>query len=339
MSTDRNSSDILTAKEVESIVQWGARLPAEMRIDLLPARGDGLTAEIAEFANTLAMLVPRVKIRRDEEADSARPGLRLVPNLVFHAAPRGTELPVFLDAAAMVAAQAAPSLSDDQRQVIEAIDVPAQLELYVSAHCPFCPVMTRRLIDLALASEQLLVAVIDAGLFAEEARSREIRSVPTLVLDDGLRWTGDAGLDEILPALGTRDPALLGPSVFRRMLDGGAAAELAAMMAGAGRIFPAFVDLLVHERWSVRLGAMVTAETLAEEAPAVAADLAPELMARYRSRSVAVRGDVLQVLGMVGGPELIDAVEAMTRDEAHADLREAADEAIASLREKLSSRT
>jgi hypothetical protein len=264
--------------------------------------------------------------------------LRLAPNLVFHGAPRGTELPVFLEAAALVAAQTAPPLSEDQRRVIEGIDVPAQLELYVSPHCSFCPLMTRRLVTLALASEQLMAAVIDAGTFSAEAQAREIRSVPTMVLDDGLRWTGEASLDEILPALGARDPAHLGPAVFRRMLESGAAFELAAMMARAGRIFPAFVELLMHVRWSVRLGAMVAVETLADEAPAVAAALAPELMARYGFQGVAVRGDLLQVLGTVGGPELADAVEAMTREETHADVREAAAEAVASLRQKSAAR-
>lgn len=338
MSTDRKPSDFFTLKESESIVQWSARLPAEVRIDLLPAGGEGPLAEMTAFTEALAALAPGVKIRRDDEADAARPGLRLATNLVFHAAPRGTELPVFLEAAASVAAQALPPLSDEQRRMIDAIDVPAQLELYISPHCPFCPLMTRRLVDLALAAEHLMVAVIDAGMFVAEAQSREIRSVPTLVLDDGLRWTGEAGLDEILPALGMRDPARLGPAVFRRMLESGAAFDLAAMMARAGLVFPAFVDLLVHERWSVRLGAMVAAEALADEAPQVAATLAPELMARYGAQGVAVRGDLLQVLGMVGTPDLADAVEAMTREETHADVREAAEEAIASLGEKSNAR-
>jgi glutaredoxin len=334
MSTTDKSSDFFTVKESETIGRWGDRLETEVRIDLLPSGGQGPLAEMTAFTEALAALVPGVVIRRDDETDATRPGLRLAPNLVFHAAPRGTELPVFLDAAALVAGRAAPSFSDDQRRVIEAIDVPAQLELYVSPHCPFCPVMTRRMVDLALASAQLMVAVIDAGMFGEEAQSREIRSVPTLVLDDGLRWTGEAGLDEILPALGTRDPARLGPAVFRRMLESGAAFDLAAMMARAGHVFPAFVDLLVHERWSVRLGAMVAAETLADASPTVAATLAPELMARYGAQGIAVRGDLLQVLGMVGTRELADAVEAMAREETHADVREAAEEAVASLREK-----
>ncbi|MEE4609284.1 MAG: thioredoxin family protein [Desulfobacteraceae bacterium] len=313
-------------------------MTGDVRIDLLPAGGEEPLVEMTAFTEALAALTPGLKIRRDDEADAARPGLRLAPNLVFHAAPRGTELPVFLETAALVAAKAAPALSEDQRRVIEGIDVPAQLELYVSPHCPFCPLMTRRLVTLALASGQLMVAVIDAGTFPAEAQAREIRSVPTLVLDDGLRWTGEASLDEILPALGARDPARLGAAVFQRMLESGAAFDLAAMMARAGRIFPAFVDLLMHVRWSVRLGAMVAAETLADEAPTVAAALAPGLMARYGAQGVAVRGDLLQVLGMVGGPELADAVEAMTREETHADVCEAAAEAVASLRQKSAAR-
>ena len=221
MSTDRNSSELFTDKEAEILWHWGAHLKGEVHIDLLPAGGDGPLAEMVAFTEALRKLAPGVKVRRDEEADAPRPGLRLAPNLVFHGAPRGTELPVFLEAAALVAAQTAPPLSEDQRRVIEGIDVPAQLELYVSPHCSFCPLMTRRLVTLALASEQLMAAVIDAGTFSAEAQAREVRSVPTLVLDDGLRWTGEASLDEILPALGARDPAHLGPAALdRRGLPG-----------------------------------------------------------------------------------------------------------------------
>lgn len=338
MTSDAKPSDFFTAKESTAIVQWRAGLTGALRIDLLPGGGQQPLAEMTAFAEALAALAPGLKIRRDDEADTARPGLRLAPNLVFHAAPRGTELPVFLETAALVAAKTAPALSEDQRRVIEAIGAPAQLELYVSPHCPFCPLMTRRLVTLALASERLMVAVIDAGAFAAETQALEIRSVPTLVLDDGLRWTGEASLDDILPALGSRDPALLGPAVLRHMLESGAAVDLAAMMVRAGRVFPAFVDLLLHVRWSVRLGAMVAAETLADEAPSLAATLAPELMARYGAQGVAVRGDLLQVLGMVGRPELADAVEAMARGETHADVREAAAEAVASLRQKPAAR-
>ncbi|MDY0310579.1 MAG: thioredoxin family protein [Desulfobacterales bacterium] len=338
MPIENKASGFFSDKESETIGQWATQLQGEVRIDLLPAGGGGALAEITAFGEALEGLVPGIKVRRDEEADVARPGLRLAPNLVFYAAPRGTELPVFLETITRLAAHAVPPFSSDQRRLIQAVDVPAQLELYVSPHCPFCPVMTRRLVDLALASTQLMVAVIDAGMFAAEAQSREIRSVPTLVLDDGLRWTGEAGLDEILPALGTRDPARLGPAVFRRMLESGAAFELAAMMARAGGVFPGFIDLLLHERWSVRLGAMVAAESLADEAPAVAATLAPVLMARYGEQGVAVRGDLLQVIGMVGTPELADAVAVMTRQETHADVCEAAEEAVAALKEKSTGR-
>jgi hypothetical protein len=70
----------------------------------------------------------------------------------------------------------------------------------------------------------------------------------------------------------------------------------------------------------------------------VAETLAPVLMARYGAQGVAVRGDLLQVIGMVGTAELADAVALMTRQETHADVREAAEEAVATLREKSSAR-
>ena len=38
------------------------------------------------------------------------------------------------------------------------------------------------------------------------------------------------------------------------LLGDGRADLLARMMMGEGKIFPAFMDMLVHEKWPVRLG-------------------------------------------------------------------------------------
>ncbi len=334
MQTENANLDTLGAANADRIRRWGGGLKVDIRLDLLRVAGHPAMAAVEDFATALAALAPRVKIRRNSDADWLRPGLRIASNLTFYAAPLGTELPVFLDVLTMSAEKTAPNLSDDQLRRIEEIGAPAQLDLYISPHCPFCPIMVGRLAGLALAAPRLVLAVIDAGLFSDAARDRDIRSVPTLILDDGLRWTGDAGIDEILPAVTARDPASLGAAVFERMLESGAAGDLSAMMVAAGGVFPAFVDLLVHDRWSVRLGAMVTLETLAEEAPELAATLVPQLLARYDAQGVAVRGDMLQMLSVVGNETMVGAIESLTRDETHVDIREAAAEAIESLREK-----
>ena len=160
---------------------------------------------------------------------------------------------------------------------------------------------------------------------------QNIQSVPTLILDGGLRWTGAVGLEDLLPALEDRDPARLPPASLERMLDSGGAGELAEMMVAAGRIFPALVDLLVHPSFSVRLGAMVTMETLAELNADLALGFAGPLAARCGGHPANVRGDVLQVLGMVGGAETVRQIAALTEGETDPEVLAAAEEAVAEI--------
>jgi hypothetical protein len=72
----------------------------------------------------------------------------------------------------------------------------------------------------------------------------------------------DAG--ELVTMMLDRDPTSLGADALRGMIEDGNAEGVARMMAERGQIFTSFVDLLIHPRWSVRLGAMVSFESLVE---------------------------------------------------------------------------
>ena len=334
MTISDHTNDLIPPRDAATIRRRTAGLQNRLRIELVRVPGHPALADIQRFAETLAALAPVLRLRRDTDAQARRPGLRLLANLIFHAAPAGSALAAFLDALEL-AANAVPSpLSSAQAKAIEQIAAPAQLDLFVGAHCPFCPAIITRMAALAVAAPQIRLAVIDAERFADESRDQGIRSVPTLILDQGLRWTGSVDIDALLPAIIQRDPARLSPDILEQMLQSGAAADLAAMMVDAGRLFPAIVDLLCHPLWSVRLGAMVTMETVAEQAPALAAQAAPALLARYRRQEPSVRGDMLHVLGMVGGIDLAVQIESLAAGEPDAEVREAVVEALAVIRER-----
>ena len=116
---------------------------------------------------------------------------------------------------------------------------------------------------MADAIPHLRLTVIDAMLMADQAADQGIRSVPTVMLDERIRWTGSIDMDEIIQQCTQRDPVLLSTASLRQIIESGDAARVAGMMADHGRIFPAIIELLTDERWSIRLGAMVTAEYLA----------------------------------------------------------------------------
>jgi len=297
------------------------------RVRLLETR-DGRSAEMAEFCKRLAALVPQVALTR-EEGDGNEHPLILLPNGVrYQGIPRGNEMSPFLQA---LAGQL-PPLSDRLRTRLEAaVHAPAELDLFVTPQCTFCPGVVRRVMPLALASRRIRLTVVDAFQFPEIAKHRGVQAVPTLLLDGQFRWTGDVPLEEVVDLLSTRDPASMGPAALEMLLKEGAARHLARMMADRHRVFPALIELLCHEQWPVRLGAMVAIEELNALAPDLGREAIDTLWDRFESVSDAVKGDILFLCGEIGGPQIAASIRAVLRGGASEEVREAAEEALAKL--------
>ena len=80
-----------------------------------------------------------------------------------------------------------------------------------------------------------------------------------------MRWSGSVELPDIVRLIAHRKPQELSTASLVNMVENGEAPRIARMMVDAGTLFPAFFELLVHEKWPVRLGAMVAMESLAAE--------------------------------------------------------------------------
>lgn len=95
-----------------------------------------------------------------------------------------------------------------------------------------------------------------------------------------------------------------------------------------GMIFPAFYDLITHEKWSVRLGAMVAMEEIIEEDRPLAAQCVGPLWERFPALDQQAQGDVVYILGEAGGRDIIRALETVLSGPYNAETREAAREAL-----------
>jgi hypothetical protein len=101
------------------------------------------------------------------------------------------------------------------------------------------------------------------------------------------------------------------------------------MMLERGEIFPAFTDLVTHPEWSVRLGAVVVVEEMAEKNPRLAGSVLPPLWERFSTVDTTVKGDILYLTGLAGSPEEWgERLRAILRSELPEDLRESAREAL-----------
>jgi thiol-disulfide isomerase/thioredoxin len=281
------------------------------------------------FCDSFVRLMPQLRVHRDGGYSQEIPGFRVGRhgNITFHMIPTGKWLTFFLDAISD-RKHVGPDPSSRYATKLTQLQMPLTLTLFVSHHCPHCPQLIRHLLPLAQSNPLLRLLVLDAETFKEMAQQKQVRAVPTLIMEDQFRWTGNMDPGEILDLAIQRDPARLSPSSLRQFLESGRAAEVAAMMIEHKKIFPALIDLLTDEKWPTRLAAMVTVECLAEDAQAIARELVAPLWDRFSDCSAPVKGDLTYVLGVIGSDSAKQILHAIAAHESDTQVREAAMEAL-----------
>jgi len=286
------------------------------------------------FCEALSRLAPRVTVTYQKGDDAApMPALDLDGRIVYHAVPEGPELAPFLEALSLDPNGPAP-LSQAILSKLAQLKAPCLLKLFIAPQCPFCPKSVQDLTPLAWVNEWVKLTVVDGLLFPEMARPLKIQSAPTLVFDDRMQWTGQTPIGEILDVIASQDPSLLSATSMERLLGDGKASDLARMMRDQGTIFPVLYDLLTHEKWPIRLGAMVVMEDILEQDRMLAQECVNPLWERFSGLDAQAQGDVLYILGEVGTPEIVPYLEGIVSGPYSAETREAAEEAMETITQR-----
>lgn len=265
-----------------------------------------------------------------EEADL--PGFVLRDNIIYSAIPLKRELVPFLRGLDSLGAPEA--VSPKIRQMLDRIHLPCTLTLYIALQCPHCPAMVETLIPLAAYCPQLRLHIIDGSLFPDRASEDRVMAAPCLILDGDFRWTGAVDPEEIIAMILNRDPAALSTGTLKNILEAGDADWITREMMAANTLFEGFMGLLLHETWSVRLGAMVVVESLAQEAPNLGRQLVPRLLDAYPEQEIPVQGDILYALGEIGDGDTADWIRQTVGDDTHEDLKDAALDALESIEDR-----
>jgi hypothetical protein len=314
------------------LAAWASRLPAGIHLRLASTR-DPRSRELEAFAAALGAALPEVIVQRLSGDENPWPWLEAGDTGVrFGAVPGEHTLDLLLGL--LAGDYAGARLPAARQALLEAVRAPAALTLFVAPGCPHCPQAMGTWTTLAARCPPLGLTVLDAALFPEAARAAGVAAVPALVLDATWRWTGAIPTDDVLGLLATRDASALSAAALEGIIKDGRAAEVARLMTAHGTIFSAFVELLTHAKWPVRLGAMVVVEELQELDAVLASRLAPALRGRFQGLGTAVQGDLLHVIGEVGGPDQADFVTAIASARGSKELREAARDAAARLAER-----
>lgn len=285
---------------------------------------DPRTDTIREFCGFLEQGSGHVKIKRISE--DGIPCIR-VGRVRFQMAPSGLEIEPFFKFIADP-----DSLAVDTPVAVAGIlknmTFPANLKIYVLPGCTFCPTVVEQVLGLAALSPEIKPVVIDGSLFPELVEKDRIKSAPTIILDDQFRWSGAVNLEELAGFILNRDPSDLSASSLRGIIEDGRADDLARMMLENRRVFPEYEKLLIHDKWPVRLGAMVVFETMAEANSELTAGTVHFLWNAFQEADDTVRGDILYLLGVSGINQVIPNIETVLKGEYSEDVMEAAREAL-----------
>ena len=117
-------------------------------------------------------------------------------------------------------------------------------------------------------------------------------------------------------------------------LEKGLLENLVVLFRSDPSLYTLLGELLADERIHIRIGASALVETLAEEDPEHRAAAESALLPSLGSENPVVRGDAAYLLGMTGGSEALDALRSLA-DDPNGDVREAADEAIRGIEERI----
>jgi thiol-disulfide isomerase/thioredoxin len=317
----------VTPQDLKTVLGYPFRNPAT-KITLL--KGIGTTGEkFASFCNQLVEKAPHISVKNDSDLPFEAPVMVIGRhgNIAYHALPTGKILVLFLESLDR-SADSAKLPAEETKNPSQAIDLPAGFKLYVADQCPHCPQTLRQMQALADTTPMIRLRVINAELFPEMARNDNIRSVPSLLLEDQFRWTGQVDTEELLTICANRDPSQLSADSLRQLIEEGHAEQVASMMKESGQLFPALVDLVIHPRWSVRLGAMVAVEYLAEGAPELGLHLCQSLWRAFPDLAAQVQGDTTHIFGLFNDKRTRSYLQTITKGNFGEEVREAAQEAL-----------
>lgn len=318
----------MTPEEEKRIEKWGQNLEHDLHIKLLLTE-DKRSDAFKNFIDRLSHLCPKVHVNIEQNDESLAPEIR-IDNIRYHAIPLDKELDPFLKIISdrdACSKQLPLSIQDRINQLA----IPALLKVYITPQCPFCPVTVKQLISLASTNKLIRLSVIDGFLFEEMAAADNIHSAPTVLLDEQFRWSGSIQVPEIVDILLNKDTSQLSASSLASLIKDGDAVKVAEMMVNQGCIFPAFMELLVHEKWPIRLGAMVAFETVAAKNSHLLDQVIPFLWKRFFQVDDAVKGDILYLYGQSKNEKVTPKLKSVVSGHFSDDVREAAAEALQEL--------
>ena len=145
----------LAASDKQRILAWGDGLSVSPALRYATA-GHAMDSSFKAFVDQLTAWVPAVTAKKDGDAVVTLPTLYPSDRMAYQAIPLNRELDPFL--AVMADARTfVDRIDKDVRQHVARLGIPSLFKVFITPHCPHCPIAVATLLGLAGCSEQVRV--------------------------------------------------------------------------------------------------------------------------------------------------------------------------------------
>ncbi len=323
---------MISQQDKDAILRWKEKIEEDIPITLIYSDDRNKNETLKEFCDTLTALLPQFVIQTMNAEGEYLPAIEVCDRLRYQAVPLGPELDPFMEAS-IFQGKLSQKVPGYIQTALDKITVPTVLKLYISPQCPFCPDAIRILTPLTFVCEQIRLNIIDGTLFSEIAQIDGIQSAPTLVFED-FRWSGTIHVKEVVDVIGSRDPARLSSSTIRNLIQEGSASKVAKLMIEHNLVFHGLIELLMSEKWSVRLGAMVVVEEILEHDPGLASQVIEPIWKRFHALEDQAKGDIVYLVGETGTLDTIPRLNRFFKETLNEELQTVIKEAIESIKDR-----
>jgi len=159
---------------------------AKQILDEVASLSDRITVEEVNFildkdrANDLGIIgVPEIAVMRNGEDTRIR----------FLGAPSGYEFMSLIEAI-IAAGTDSGELTEDSRALIQSVDKPLDIKVFVTPTCPHCPRAVTLAHKMALAHPLITATCVEATEFLEMSREYRVTGVPKTVVNGSIEILG-----------------------------------------------------------------------------------------------------------------------------------------------------
>jgi glutaredoxin-like protein len=166
-----------------------------------------LLEQIAELSDHVTLEKLNLVLDKDQ---AAKYGVDRVPAIVistpaidrirFYGAPFGSELMSFVEAIRMTGT-GETGLSERTRQQLKGVSKPADVKVFFTPACVYCPQMIALANGMAVESSLVRATAIDATQYPDMVRQYNVNGVPKTVINDTVGIVGVASEDDLIAAI------------------------------------------------------------------------------------------------------------------------------------------